>query len=1600
MADQKQRVILTAEDQTKSAVDSANRNLDSVTASSNKASDAMTAQTAAAAQRLVVIGDKSAAQINRLVARVQQQTDRLTLTPIEKLEADRARSLKSVGGLVEAQNKINAAYDRQLVFLQKTAAASTATADTVTKNAGRQTSATMAAADSVDRVRTSTDRARASLDQAGTGQGLTRVAAQASTAEASIDRLARKTRDAADVLSSFGQSLTIGVTTPLALAGKEAFDIAARYDAIDKSLSSILGNSTLAKLQQGELRTLSREPGLTFEGATGGFRRIVAAKKDIDLATAAIKEFGNALALAGGTEEDLQGITLALTQILSKAKVSAEEINQIAERIPATRTLIQQAFGTADSEAIVKKGITPDVFVKGIVEQAKLLPRAAASLQSEFKNIREDIRQTLAIIGKDLAEVLIPIFKSVSSTVRSAALAFADLPAAVRKAVVVFGLLAATLGPLALAIGGVVRVVSTVAQGYSLATAALARSTAVQVANTAATVAQARAYDGLAAAAGRAGVAESLAGVPGALTGRSAGAVRAAEGAADIAAARAAAATKFQAKKTAEAAAERAAIQAANPGGLFSYTAVSGGKFGTTATRAAGAAAETASLTRMNAALTESILKQNALNGAAEASSVRLIATNRTLLGLVDAATKAGASFNTLRVAGAAFIAIPLIGVLQGVGQSLDRLFDRSKPQWVDDVGGLANIIGAVGREYRDLAKSLAAPGLRAFGGVVDTVEGSVSQLSASYQDFVDKVSRKIDDSGFLAPFKELIDAGKRRLVGEKLAEDSLKRQQGFMANAAREAAAAAGAYEKRGAIEEKITEEATKAAARRAELTRDLRAELVRSTGEALRAGREISEVERIAADRAQERANLLEKEGAIVGRLQKRLFDLATTQKLLEAQRKDAYQGMQEAERFRDAAVERELTGTAKIAEQRRQAVAALDKRSLSPADRAKALGLIDAGVVALEGKLENDLVKQAQTFYKESARTAAEGFDKIEEERTAWLEKVKESPAAIAKVNEAIAALERRLTRDLAAEMQNRIDQRSLKGLEASKDTELRNIELRQARELEIETTFGRENMNRRIKTAMETLAIEEEFANRRLAVEEDLIRRRADIAINDATTAAQKEAIYQRSKQDIEDARQGRQIDIDRQRQQTAIKLEDVVRAENQKTFDRFKNAYDDLFDAIVSRSKSVGDVLKGIAKSVLLTPLKEITGNIFAAEATKIFGVPRGAAGGRLSTKLDLPGRLGDVVLRNGGAVPVTIENLPQQTSQSQASTGPSGLGGLLGGGLGGLLGGGFGGFRTPPFVPGGATSTSIDFGGGSIPLGGSTVPGTGGAGGSGGIAGQFSNYFSGLKGVLSKLGNLGQKAGSAGPGVGGAAGGALLIGGATLAIDGLRRGGLKGLAETAAGGALIGAKFGGPIGALIGGAIGAAAGGVRLLFKGGDEKIIEKVKSVYGVTIDKKFASDPIGKIIKSNYGGNLDVGVRSPEVRDLVNLYARSTGQQNGLVNQAFGVGLSQSGGSLTQTAARVDGVNVAYSGGALATSGPVDRLVTSTVANSTGQAQTINVASLVLSVNGTSAADALSGAVVRNPQAVAAASVEASRRSIGRRELTSLNTTPGLIV
>ena len=220
-----------------------------------------------------------------------------------------------------------------------------------------------------------------------------------------------------------------------------------------------------------------------------------------------------------------------------------------------------------------------------------------------------------------------------------------------------------------------------------------------------------------------------------------------------------------------------------------------------------------------------------------------------------------------------------------------------------------------------------------------------------------------------------------------------------------------------------------------------------------------------------------------------------------------------------------------------------------------------------------------------------------------------------------------------------------------------------------------------------------------------------------------------------------------------------------------------------------------------------------------------------------------------------------------------------------------------------------------------------------------------------------------------------------------LLLNGLQRGGWTGMAEDTAGGAMIGFKYGGPLGAAIGAAAGAGAGIVRMFIKGATDKAKEKIKALYGVDISDKGVLQQIVDTAKSAYGGNLDMAIRSPQVRDLIQLYAMTTGQKvSGMPGNVTPLSLVETGGSLFQSTTYQNGTPLP----GLAGLPSLDKIGGGTMTNAGG--------TIVIPLQIDS--QAVGNVLIQNGRVVTQGAITAMKSNAGRREMTALQLSPGTLV
>jgi hypothetical protein len=261
---------------------------------------------------------------------------------------------------------------------------------------------------------------------------------------------------------------------------------------------------------------------------------------------------------------------------------------------------------------------------------------------------------------------------------------------------------------------------------------------------------------------------------------------------------------------------------------------------------------------------------------------------------------------------------------------------------------------------------------------------------------------------------------------------------------------------------------------------------------------------------------------------------------------------------------------------------------------------------------------------------------------------------------------------------------------------------------------------------------------------------------------------------------------------------------------------------------------------------------------------------------------------------------------------------------------------------------------------------------------------------SGGAGALSEL--------SASPAAGTPLAGLATSGGVALALHGLTgndAGTWGGAAQGAAGGFLIA----GPIGAAVGFAIG--VGEIAAGVESPRRKAIREVKQDYHITISNSMA-DQIVQIAKQKYGSNIAIAVRSPDVRQMLGIYAAGTGQsQNSLLSSTIprAGSLVEQGGQLYQQATYVNGQAYTYQSNLPVLGGPAGTYPSTSGPAVAAVPPPINIQSLSLSVGDKGAADFLSGSVVTS-DFVASQYSEAQNNSNGRLQNAATIQQPGLIV
>lgn len=214
----------------------------------------------------------------------------------------------------------------------------------------------------------------------------------------------------------------------------EYTEYAAQIARLKIALEGIAGSQNQYNRALAAAADVTKSLNVPQDVAIQGITRLTAAVKGagggVADAELAFKNINSAIIATGGGAEQVQGAVTALVQIFSKGKVSAEEINQIAERLPGTFNKIAAASGRTGPEltkALQDGKVGLNDLMKFLVslgdEYGELAGKIAGSsenagarLRVAFDQMRVEVGNALQPIGAEFQDIFTEFIEDITPT--------------------------------------------------------------------------------------------------------------------------------------------------------------------------------------------------------------------------------------------------------------------------------------------------------------------------------------------------------------------------------------------------------------------------------------------------------------------------------------------------------------------------------------------------------------------------------------------------------------------------------------------------------------------------------------------------------------------------------------------------------------------------------------------------------------------------------------------------------------------------------------------------------------------------------------------------------------------------------------------------------------------------------------------------------------------------------------------------------------------------------------------------------------------------------------------------------------------------------
>lgn len=234
--------------------------------------------------------------------------------------------------------------------------------------------------------------------------------------DAMINRLGANVSGAASSFAGNVAANAVSKLTALAIDGGAAIvDYSAKLEQTEIGFETLLGGAEAAERHLRDLQSFAKSTPFEFEGLTKLSQRLVGVGVTSEKIVPLLRDIGNAVAAVGGTADQVDGVTIALSQMISKGKVSAEEMEQLAERQVNGWAMLADFLGKTQGEVrqLAADGkISTDVFLKAFQQFSQMNFGDAMERQSHtFSGALSNIKDATLIAAATSFE---PLYEEIS----------------------------------------------------------------------------------------------------------------------------------------------------------------------------------------------------------------------------------------------------------------------------------------------------------------------------------------------------------------------------------------------------------------------------------------------------------------------------------------------------------------------------------------------------------------------------------------------------------------------------------------------------------------------------------------------------------------------------------------------------------------------------------------------------------------------------------------------------------------------------------------------------------------------------------------------------------------------------------------------------------------------------------------------------------------------------------------------------------------------------------------------------------------------------------------------------------------------------------